>query len=222
MKFTDYLSENSRAKKAQKAFLGQLKNIKTIGIMSPENPMGNELSSAENKELREEFESILKEGNIKFFKIKGKYGSVEHSYFLYNVSLDFLKRACATDRFNQESFFFCKTKYDEETRKTGCVFEYYKKPAKGSHKLKETSEKYIDATSFEDFYSQIARTFKFSIAMKEFGNLAESTQEYSDCLESRRSSWDDDCYTFDEALDKITDSHYTGFGKWALRGKINQ
>lgn len=47
--FKEYINENSRAKKAIKSFLGRLKNIRTIGIMSPENPMGIQLSKEENQ-----------------------------------------------------------------------------------------------------------------------------------------------------------------------------
>lgn len=108
--FKEFINENSRAKKAIKSFLGRLKNIRTIGIMSPENPMGIQSSKEENQNLRSKFEGILKQGNIKYYKLKDMYGNLEHSYFLYNVDLEFLKKYCATDEFNQESFFFCKTK----------------------------------------------------------------------------------------------------------------
>ena len=85
--FKEYINENSRAKKAIKSFLGRLKNIRTIGIMSPENPMGIQSSKEENQNLRSKFEGILKQGNIKYYKLKGMYGNLEHSYFLYNVDL---------------------------------------------------------------------------------------------------------------------------------------
>ena len=51
--FKEYINENSRAKKAIKSFLGRLKNIRTIGIMSPENPMGIQLSKEENQDREE-------------------------------------------------------------------------------------------------------------------------------------------------------------------------
>lgn len=86
--------------------LNYFKNIRTIGIMS----LGN-------SEHCNRFENILKEGKIQFYKVKGMYSNVEHSYFLYNIDLAFLKKWCSTDNFNQESFFLCRTKYNEETRK---------------------------------------------------------------------------------------------------------
>lgn len=218
--FKEFINENSRAKKAIKSFLGRLKNIRTIGIMSPENPMGIQSSKEENQNLRSKFEGILKQGNIKYYKLKGMYGNLEHSYFLYNVDLEFLKKYCATDEFNQESFFFCKTKYNEETRKTGCIFEYYKKKEHGSHKLVETTETYLDVTAEKDFYTQITKAFKFQIAMKEFGNLEENMVDYNKNLEYNRNHWNDN-FTFDEALDKIVSSDYVGFNKFALRSKIN-
>lgn len=219
--FIEFLNETSRADKAVSAFLGRSKNIRTIGIMSPENPMGRELSPAENRDRCNQFENILKKGKIQFYKVKGMYGNVEHSYFLYNIDLAFLKKWCSTDNFNQESFFLCKTKYDEETRKTGCVFAYYKKGEHGTHKLVEESEKFIDANSFDDYFTQLVKAFKFSIAMKEFGNLAENLESYTNQLEENRNDWSEMC-TFDEALDKIVDENYVGLNKLSLRSKINK
>lgn len=57
--------------------------------------------------------------------------------------------------------------------------------------------------------------------MKEFSNLAENLESYTNQLEENRNDWSEMC-TFDEALDKIVDENYVGLNKLSLRSKINK
>jgi hypothetical protein len=202
------VTETTRRQKAKKAFLGQLRNVKSFAILSADNPMGDTLSPEENAKREEKLEKLLKTGNVVFYPIRGSYGGVkEHSYFVFNIPLVHVEWLCSEEEMNQESFFYCESKYDEDKRKTGISVGYYKKdaPRKQFH-LVETSETWIDAANSDNF-SAIGRNFKFSIAMKEFGNL--------------KSALDDKITPENESLFKESlDFTKTGKHLWYRRAKL--
>lgn len=164
-------NETSRRQKAKHAFLGHMNNIRNFGIFSPENPMGKRLSNEENKELRARFERVLNDGHYVYFKTKGRYGNDEKSYIVYNVSLVTLKTWGGKDMFNQESFLFCETNYDEEKRKTSVTFNFYLKEDENKlFKLIESVNEFVDFSGREDNFTAIGRNFKFNIPLKFFSN----------------------------------------------------
>ena len=87
------VSDTSRRQKMQSALTGNPKNnwVKTIGIMSPMNPMEVVLSREENDERKKSFDGMLKRGHYVYFKSKGVYGKPEPSYMIYNVEFDSIK-----------------------------------------------------------------------------------------------------------------------------------
>lgn len=67
---------------------GLIPNVKTFGIISAENPYGEELDKSENKKRNEKLEEDLKSMNLGFIKVKGKYGNFENSFFVPNIRKD--------------------------------------------------------------------------------------------------------------------------------------
>lgn len=149
------VSDTSRRQKAEQMLRGgNPKGVKTFCIMTAENPMGKKYESGINKERNNELEYQLKLGNYKWFPIKGSYGSREHSYIIYNISLD--DSIYLGDMYNQESIIFATINGNE------VVCEYMEKQG-NTYVTTNTETKFVDATNDEDFWSQISRNFKFRI-----------------------------------------------------------
>lgn len=65
---------------------GDIPTVKTIGIMTSENPQGKQLSAEENNKRNKKFEDDLKNLNYSFHKIKGKFeGIKEKPFFIFNI-----------------------------------------------------------------------------------------------------------------------------------------
>ena len=155
------VSETSRRQKATQSFLGKRGNIKTFCIITAENPMGVKTLPSENKKRYNELTDFLSSHQFVYFPVKGKYGSVEHSLMIYNISLEACKNI--GKRFNQESFIYANVKDNS------VIFSYYQKNGDNSPYNKiEDIEKYVDTTENDDFFTAIGRNFKFTIPFKIF------------------------------------------------------
>lgn len=211
--FFNIANETSRFQKAKKAFLGQMKNIRNFAIITPENPMGVAATSTENSALCEKFENSLKSGHYLFYKVRGKFnGNLEHSYMVFNVQLEQVKKWACESEFNQQSFFFCESQYDEVDRKTGVKFNYWsRKPGKkNAFELIESTLEWIDFTNMDSEFTAIGRNFKFSIPLQCFMENANS--KYENAKKNMKSDVFEMC--FNEALSN------RGFNGWASRGRI--
>lgn len=152
----DYLTEVSRRQKAQQALNGWNPSIKTMAILTSENPRYHEFSDGKNTNNDQRIENLekdLKLGHFAWFPVKGQYGGKEKSYIIYNISLDdslYLGR-----KFGQESIIFID----------GSHCEYWEQSGDGKYKKtheREMSQR-LDMTNAEDFYTQVCRSFKFQI-----------------------------------------------------------
>ena len=211
--FFNIANETSRFQKAKKAFLGQMKNIRNFAIITPENPMGVASTSTDNSALCEKFENSLKSGHYLFYKVRGKFnGNLEHSYMVFNVQLEQVKKWACESEFNQQSFFFCESQYDEVDRKTGVKFNYWsRKPGKkNAFELIESTLEWIDFTNMDSEFTAIGRNFKFSIPLQCFMETANS--KYENAKKNMKSDVFEMC--FNEALSN------RGFNGWASRGRI--
>ena len=211
--FFNIANETSRFQKAKKAFLGQMKNIRNFAIITPENPMGVASTSTDNSALCEKFENSLKAGHYLFYKVRGKFnGNLEHSYMVFNVQLEQVKKWACESEFNQQSFFFCESQYDEVDRKTGVKFNYWsRKPGKkNAFELIESTLEWIDFTNMDSEFTAIGRNFKFSIPLQCFMETANS--KYENAKKNMKSDVFEMC--FNEALSN------RGFNGWASRGRI--
>lgn len=139
-----------------KAMNGTNSNVKTMAILTSENPRYDVSSDGENdnnSNRRDNLEKDLKLGHYAWFPIKGQYEGKENSYIVYNISLDnaiYLAR-----RFGQESIIFIdndKCQYWEQN---------------GDGKYSKTHERdmsqRLDMTAADDYFTQISRAFKFQI-----------------------------------------------------------
>lgn len=173
-------NETSTESKLRKTLYGGKNNIFTFCIGTPENPMAQKLTDAENRELRTKFETELKRLRLHFYKIEGKYGNEENSYVIANINLDYCKHLFGPKRYNQESFIFGVI--DPVEKKSSF---YYYEQSNGEFILKDSETKVKDETNAEDFFSKY-NNFKFSIP---FNIFAESLNKISEGLE-QDYGWD--------------------------------
>lgn len=169
------LKETNRRQKSLHDFLGANNDIRTIGIISPENPMGVALTSQENNKRVEKFKSYLQNNKIRFQKVKGRYNTNkqtqqkkqdEHSFLLFNVTVDELKFYGYS--FDQESFIFGR--FNDNSKKIN--FEYYQKEVgETPYQLLDKCDGFIRRDNADNFYTLLSKNFKFKIPFSIFESI---------------------------------------------------
>ena len=163
------INETSRRQKAARAMNGD-NNIRTIAILTSENPRYDDVMSDrekeaydndydlnqpyygdDNAERRNNLEKHLKVGHYAWFPVKGQYEGKENSYMIYNISLD--DALYLGKKYGQQSIIFID----------GTHCEYWEQLGDGKFRLtheREMSQR-IDMSDADDFFTQISRAFKF-------------------------------------------------------------
>ena len=150
------LCETTRRQKANAALNGSNNNIRTMAILTSENPRYNVSSDGENvnnADRRENLEKDLKLGHYAWFPVKGQYEGKENSYIVYNMSLDnalYLGR-----KFGQESIIFIEDGHCQYWEQSGDG-KYTKTHEREMHQR-------LDMTNADDYYTQVSRNFKFQL-----------------------------------------------------------
>lgn len=201
-----YVFETSRRQKAQQAIYGKNRRVKTMAIISAQNPMGsngNDLPKYYNKSSHEELLQHLKIGHYRYFVTPGKYETPETSVIVYNISLEDTLYLCY--RYNQESVIFIDIQGDDVS------YQYWEGDDHQSPlKLQHERHEIINATNDDDFYTQISKKFKFRIP------FFESIKNYLNYLDERSN-----ILNVDQLIDESLDNKWNGKHKYYCRGKIN-
>jgi len=202
---------------AQKSVLGELDNVRTLCIMSPQNPLGNKDTNRNNRANKKKFEKYLKDGFYAFHKVLGKYGQYEDSYFVYNISLNDAKQLNL--EYMQDSFIFM------ENNKGNLVFSAYKYRDVNGEKFYEhtgtVSSHITNRKDATDLFTKIGKKFKFSIPFDSsvFEDIVTFVDNYNSILENNRND-------YSTLLDEILDDTKTGHAKYTRRvllyGKTQQ
>ena len=196
-------SEN-KLTRLKKALSGADSSVLTFAIGTPENPMKKASTPKDNEIYRREFEEILRQNYIQFIRVSGRYGNVEHSYFLLNPSLKWCKWVFG-ERFAQESFIFGDNKEGNVTFSL-YLHESVDKPMKlvDTSLFYEPSRKSDFITRFRDFRFNIPFSYfesGVSSTLRDFNRFMErasvSREEYleglsrliSDDMRTLRSEW---------------------------------
>lgn len=187
------MAESTKSSRVKRALYGDLRGvIRTFGIVSAENPWFNngekikeedkDNSAVTNNKRTERFLWNMKMMGLQYTRITGKYGSVEHSFVIYNPALADMEYLAY--KFGQESFFFGKQGEDEDG--VYSTIGFYKTENGTQYTLIEESERIDDAGEFDDFFSRVG-DFKFSIYMKVFDEELKEVFNY-DLLEDSINS----------------------------------
>jgi len=65
---------------------GLVPAVKTFGIMTWENPLGEKMPAAFNNKQQENLKDLLIRGAHSYIQIKGKFGYYENPFFVFNIS----------------------------------------------------------------------------------------------------------------------------------------
>lgn len=201
----------------QKSVLGELDNVRTLCIMSPQNPLGNKDTNRNNRANKKKFEKYLKDGFYAFHKVLEKYGQYEDSYFVYNISLNDAKQLNL--EYMQDSFIFM------ENNKRNLVFSAYKYRDVNGEKFYEhtgtVSGHITNRKDTTDLFTKIGKKFKFGIPFDSsvFEDIVTFVDNYNSILENNRND-------YSTLLDEILDDTKTGHAKYTRRvllyGKTQQ
>jgi len=155
------LTENTMTR-LKTILLGKDPKIKQFVIGTPENPMGQKLSSKENKVRCDEFESEMNELHIPFIKIVGLYNNKENSYILPNLDEEIAKELFGYEGYDQESFIVGETN-------DGAVDFYYWQKNEGDspYKLLDAERGITMMNDAENFFSS-KKNWKFKIDFSIF------------------------------------------------------
>lgn len=93
MNFKNWLYNESGYSRIRRILFGDVPNIRTVGIVTAQNPNGSSPhpdnpieNSRENKYLNKSLEEYLRTKNLGPVKIKGKFGVEEDSFLIPNIS----------------------------------------------------------------------------------------------------------------------------------------
>lgn len=168
--------------KVKKALFGDARGkVRTFAIMSAENPMGEPFSAKENQARDAMLRGEMRAAKVQYKRILGRFGgNDEHSYMMFNLSLDDAKNFAK--QFKQLSFFFGDVGRIEygasDDRSSASKITYYKADLDDDEVVgySPVASAYgvSSADDFNDFFSR-AKGYKFSIDMPDgtFESLAE-------------------------------------------------
>ncbi len=203
---SEYLSETSRRQKAQQAIVGKNHRVKTIAIISAQNPMGSDgsdLPNGYNERAHQDLLKTLKIGHYRYFETPGRYGTPEQSVMIYNISIE--DTLFLAYKYNQESVVFVEINGDVIS------YQYWEGEDHSSPLKKQREEREIvDATNDDDVYTQISKKFKFRIP------FFESIKKYEAHLNDRSNY-----YNVDQLIAECLDNKWSGKHKYYCRGKLN-
>lgn len=148
---------------------GIVPNVKTIAIITAENPQGNEYPSHINKKRNEELKKDIAGGNTGFGEylrsgfygyrqIKGKYGNLENPFIINNISREEALRL--GEKYDQETIIFGQVRKQDESNDVEMFFEMInatgveKNQTVGTQKVFITLDKEGESEP-RDFYSEV-------------------------------------------------------------------
>lgn len=123
-------------------------NIQTIGIMTAENPMAQPTSKQINLQLNKELETRLRAMNLGYKKIRGKFGNMEDSFLIPNVSRE--EMVNLGKEFKQESVIWGK----KIGRGSKFEFQYIESESGTTSDTRSVVLSGEDVQAREDFFSQ--------------------------------------------------------------------
>ena len=196
-----HIDETTKKQKLRHAIHNIYHGLRTFGICTPENPMGNEVSERENEKRRASFKKRLKDGHYVYCPIRGKYGNEERSYFICNITLPALKKL--NEEYEQESFIYSFVGDDGRL-----VHQYWERKGDGPYEMKVEKDRVVNQSDADDFFSKIGG-YKFQIPFFE-----EVLEEAGRELKAAYGNYDE------ERLEESLDESRSGMSAWCNRGML--
>ena len=154
-------------------------------------------------------EKNLRSGHYHYYNVKGKYGNIEHSFIIYNISLSDAKSLC--EKYGQQAFVYGYNNNGE------LKFEMWANRSKSGYSFYKIDEKdvfnVVDDDA-EDFYTQISRDYKINIPFDEFEFAPEDMIEALKLRQAEKNYSDEAVMHFiDESIDDSINGKYRYFAR---------
>lgn len=216
------LVEMSGFSRVRQLLMGQVPSVDHIGIMTAENPMGQRASNAQNKEMNQSLMQDLRNMNLGPIPVKGKYGSMENSFLIPNITRDEIIEL--GKKYQQESVIW-GDRISDQYSEPFLRFQYIE--GEETIQQRDVSLAGTDIQDKEDFYSQKkGRKFWIPFFDDEYESAKPSDggrrisfaeSEIPDTKEARRLS---ESIKYRSAL--IKENERTKKSKWHHRGAIKE
>jgi len=146
-RWRSFLTEKRDFSSLINTLAAQRENIETIGMMTAENPMAKQATPEENKEHNKNLESALRQMNLGYRKIRGKFGNYENSFLIPNITKEEIIEL--GKRFKQEAVIWGERAQDK------FVFSYIE----GDTTIQQRDVVLFgsDTQEKDDFYSQSSK-----------------------------------------------------------------
>lgn len=148
---------------------GIVPNIKSIAIITAENPQGNEYPSNINKQRNNELKKDIAGGNTRFGnylrggffgyrQIKGKYGNLENPFIINNISK---KEAISLgEKYDQDTIIFAEVRQQPESNDVEMFFEMIKTTGEEKNQTVGTQRVFITLgkegeSEPQNYYSEV-------------------------------------------------------------------
>jgi hypothetical protein len=164
---------------------GLRKNIKTIAILSAENPFGKPATPSYNKKTTKDMKKLLGGGKFGYKLVKGSYGSEENSIIINNISKG--DAMAIGEIYDQDSIIYGEV-VDKKDNGVYMVFTMIGTDKNKNYgKVMGETKVFIDRNDATDFYSQI-KGRKFVLPFYDVidyleepnGKSFEISKDYSD------------------------------------------
>jgi hypothetical protein len=158
-------------RKGKKGFNG----IRTIVVMTAENPDTQKAPNQDNKKARHSLLSNIKNGGYAYVPAMGKFGNTERPYAVFNMSVDTAKLLCG--KYQQTSFVYSALNEDGSVHS-----EYWEKqnPTQPYDKFandyikKDECDTWDDMSDADDNFTVVGKHFKYSIPFDIFNSVDET------------------------------------------------
>lgn len=193
---------------------GLVPQVKTMAIITAENPYGQQADSITNLEANKKLEEILRKMNLGFTKVKGKYGGEENSYFVPNIRKD--EALGLGKKFEQESIIFGQK--IEEEGKDGIRFQMIYTDERMGEVIGQR-DIFVGMEGEDDFYSEVkGRKFQIPFFDDEMDNASFKPQ--SGVIQ--KEGIDEKTYKLiNDSITKSLNEENTAKSAWVNRGYVN-
>ena len=158
MNFKNWLYKESSYSRIRRILFGDVPNVRSIGIVTGQNPNGsppypdNDIeNSRENKYLNQSLEEYLRTRNFGPVKIKGKFGVEEDSFLIPNISKEELVKIGKW--FEQEAVIWGE-KHIDRNNNPYFKFEYIDVESDSTQSVRTVHIGSEDVQGRNDYYTQ--------------------------------------------------------------------
>ncbi len=155
--------------KVAQTLRGIVPKIKTIAIITAENPQGKEYPSNINKQRNNELKKDIAGGNTRFGgylrsgfygyrQIKGRYGNLENPFIINNISRE--EAVKLGEKYDQDTIIFAEVRQQPEGEDVEMFFEMIKTTGEEKNQTIGTQRVFITLgkegeSEPQDFYSEV-------------------------------------------------------------------